>query len=94
MGKHEQINRLLVDYVLGELSQEQLSEIKTHLTECQRCSGEVKRLEALLECTGQMSELSVDEQMCESAKKALFATINQGPGARKLATDNCPGWDL
>jgi|GEM_PF-1247998 len=75
MNTHEQINEMLVDYVLGELSHQQLSEVETHVAECRQCSGEVKRLEALLECTEQMRELSADEQMCESAKKALFETI-------------------
>jgi outer membrane lipoprotein-sorting protein len=75
MNTHEQINEMLVDYVLGELSHQQLSEVETHVAECRQCSGEVKRLEALLECTEQMRELSADEQMMESAKKALFETI-------------------
>ena len=75
MYTHEQINEMLAGYVLGELSQQQLSEVETHLAECKPCSSEVKRLEALLKATAQMSELSADEQTCESARKALFETI-------------------
>jgi hypothetical protein len=75
MNTHEQINEMLVDYVLGELSEQQSSEVKTHLAECQDCGGEAERLKALIESTAQMSELSADERTCESAKQALFETI-------------------
>ena len=71
MNKHERLNKLLVDFVLGELSQQQEAEVRTHLIECHQCSSELKRLEALLECTGHISELSADKRMCESAKQAV-----------------------
>jgi anti-sigma factor RsiW len=57
MNTHEKINELLIGLVLGELSKQQTSAVKAHLRECQECSRELKRLEALLECTGQMREL-------------------------------------
>ena len=75
MNTHKKINEILVGFALGELSEQQESDVKTHLAECRQCSDELKRLEALLECTAQMKELSADNQMCESAKQAIFATI-------------------
>ena len=75
MGKHENMNELLVDFALGDLSQQQVSEVKTHLTECPQCSNEIKRLEALLECTGRIRELSADAQICDSAKQAIFTAV-------------------
>ena len=75
MGKHENMNELLVDFALGELAQRQVSEVKTHLTECLQCSNELKQLEALLKCTGCIRELSTDAQICESAKQAIFAAV-------------------
>jgi anti-sigma factor RsiW len=75
MNKHEQIDKLLAGYVLGELPQQQSSQVKSHLSECRQCNAEAKRLADLLECTEQMSELSADQQSFESAKKALFETI-------------------
>ena len=75
MSKHENINELLVDFALGELSQRQEAEVKTHLTECPQCSNELKRLEALLERTGSIRELSSNEQTCDSAKQAIFAAV-------------------
>ncbi|MHC4623578.1 MAG: zf-HC2 domain-containing protein, partial [Planctomycetota bacterium] len=75
MNTHEQINEMLAGYVLGELSDRQSSEVEAHLAECQDCGGEVERLKALIESTAQMSELSADEETCESARRALFETI-------------------
>ncbi len=75
MGKHKNINELLTAFALGELSQRQEAEIKTHLNECPQCSNELKRLEALLKCTGRINELSADTQMCESAKQTIFSKL-------------------
>ena len=75
MNKHDKISKLLAASALGELSSEQQLEVNTHLTECQQCSSELKRLQTLLECTGHISELSPDTQMCESAKQAVFAAV-------------------
>jgi hypothetical protein len=75
MDKHKKINELLTAFALGELSQKQASEVKAHLTECPRCSNELKRLEALLECTGSIRELSAEAQTCDSAKQAIFAAV-------------------
>jgi outer membrane lipoprotein-sorting protein len=75
MNKHEKISKLLAASALGELSPEAQAEVKTHLSECQQCSIELKRLQSLLECTGRISELSPDEQMCESAKQEVFAAV-------------------
>ena len=75
MSKHEKIQELLVNFALGELSQQQVSEVKTHVTECSLCSNELKRLETLLECTGRIRKLSADAQICDSAKKAIFAAV-------------------
>ena len=77
MNKHKKINELLVKYILGELSQEQASVVRTHLSGCPECSSEIKRLKALLECTERIRESSVDEQTCQSAKQALLRTVEQ-----------------
>ena len=75
MNEHKKINELLVDFALGELSQLQESEVRAHLTECHQCSSELKRLEALIECTENIKQLSADTQMCESAKDAILQTV-------------------
>ena len=75
MNEHKQINELLVDFALGELSQEQASSIQTHLDQCPQCSHEIKHLEALLECTERISKSSVDEQTCNAARRAILQTV-------------------
>jgi len=75
MSTHEQISELLVDFALRQLSDQQSSEVKAHLTECQQCNSELRRLQAILECAANRRELWADEQVCESAKEALFAVV-------------------
>ena len=75
MNTHEQINELLAGFALAELSEQQSSEVKKHLDDCQQCRSELKRLEAVLECAASMGELSADEQVCESAKQALLSAV-------------------
>ncbi len=76
MNEHKKINELLVDFALGELSQEQASQVRTHLAGCPQCSSEIKRLKALLECTDRISKSSPDEQTCESTKQAILQTVD------------------
>jgi outer membrane lipoprotein-sorting protein len=80
MNKHDKISKLLTASALGELPLEVQAEVNTHLNECPQCSSEFKRLQTLLECTGRISELSPDEQMCESAKQAVFTAVESNKG--------------
>jgi len=75
MNQHEKIKRLLVDFALGETPQRRENEIRTHLAECPQCSSELKQIEALLECTGRIRELSTNAEMCESAKQAVLEAV-------------------
>jgi outer membrane lipoprotein-sorting protein len=76
MGAHEQVNELLAGFALGELSEQQSSQVRTHLTECRQCRDELKRLEAVLQCAASLQGLSPDEQACQSAKEALLAAVS------------------
>jgi len=75
MNAHERIKGRLVDFALRELSEQQSAQVEAHLTECQQCSSELRQLKTVLECAANRRELSADEQMCESAKEALFAVV-------------------
>jgi hypothetical protein len=77
MNEHKKISELLTEFILGELSKEQASEVRTHIENCSECSDEIKHLEALLEHTEHIRESSVDEQTCESAKQAILRTVEQ-----------------
>ena len=88
MNRHETINKLLVDFALGELPQQKETEMKTHLVECPQCSSELKQLETLLECTERIRELSADKQMCESAKQAILASVESGEMKQQTTRPN------
>jgi outer membrane lipoprotein-sorting protein len=75
MNTHEQIKELLTDFALQELSEEQASEVKQHLADCQECRSELKKLEAVLECAESMSELPAGQQVYESAKESLLEAV-------------------
>jgi len=83
MNSHEKINKMLVGLALGELTEEQKSTIEKHLSECDRCRRELKRLKALLECAGSMSGLSADERSCKSARQAVLAAVAGGEKAAR-----------
>jgi hypothetical protein len=79
MGAHKRVNKLLVGFVLKELSQGQISEVKSHVAVCQQCEDELKRLEELIKCTEKMSRLSADERVCGLARDKIFAAVcNEG----------------
>jgi outer membrane lipoprotein-sorting protein len=88
MSAHEKLNELLVDFVLGELPQKQSSEVKSHVDECRECRNELKRLEALVECTSRMSKLSADEQMCISARDRVFTVVSGEEKSKTVAWPN------
>jgi hypothetical protein len=88
MNEHKKMNELLVDFVLGELSQQQALEVRIHLTKCSRCRSELNRLEALLECTERIRKSSVDEQVCESAKHAILQNVERERIKRQISGTN------
>ncbi len=65
-------NQQLTAFVLGYLSEEQVSDVTRHLVECEDCRVEVRELGKLLECAREISEVSADEQMCNSAKDTIL----------------------
>lgn len=75
MNMHRKINKLLVDFALGELSSEAQAEIEEHLSACTQCSVELKRLRMLLESTEHIRELSAGDQTCESAERAILQAV-------------------
>ncbi len=88
MSAHEKVNEMLVDFVLGVLPEEQAYEVKSHLAECRECRSELKRLEALAECTSRIGKLSADEQMCSSARDRIFAAVSGEEKSKTIAWPN------
>jgi hypothetical protein len=78
----------LTAFVLGYLSQQQVSEITHHLVVCEECRGEVKELGKLLECAREISEVSADEQLSKSAKEAVLAAAQEAEKTGPRSTIN------
>ena len=62
--------------VLGELTEQQRSEVTAHAAGCDQCRAELKQLEQLLRCAGRQKDLSADETLLESARNGLLAAVN------------------
>ncbi len=75
MSQHEEISRLLVDFALGDLPPEAQDDVKAHLAGCRECSGELRRLKALLDGTERIRGLSADPLACESAGQAIREAV-------------------
>ncbi|MHC4444826.1 MAG: zf-HC2 domain-containing protein [Planctomycetota bacterium] len=76
MNTHQQIKKLLIDFILGELPEQESTQVQEHLAECNACRNEVKQLEALNQCTTAIGKLSADQQTCESARQSLLAAVD------------------
>jgi len=72
MNTHEKISEMLTGFALHELTDKQSNEVKQHLDQCPRCKEELKRLETVLGCAESMSQLSANNQSCESAKQSVI----------------------
>ncbi len=77
MATHKEIKELLEGFALGELSEQQSSEVKEHIARCERCSDQLKRLCLVLECADQRHELSADEQLCSAANEAILSVTKE-----------------
>jgi hypothetical protein len=72
----DKTNERLAAFVLGYFSEEEVSEMTRHLVECEDCRVKVTEHGKLLECVRAISEASVDEEMCKSAKEAVHASAD------------------
>jgi hypothetical protein len=88
MKSHDGIRESLIPFVLGQLSQEEASDITRHLVECQECGAEVKRLGTILKCARQTQDLTADEQLRKSAKEAVLAAAQEAEKTGRRQTMN------
>ncbi|MHC4622168.1 MAG: anti-sigma factor family protein, partial [Planctomycetota bacterium] len=88
MKSHDEIRESLIPFALGQLSQEEASDITRHLAGCQKCGAEVKQLGKILECARQTQDLTADEQLCKSAKETILAAAQEAERSRPIPTTN------
>jgi len=77
MSNHERIKDRLVSLALGELSEREELDVRSHVNECRECRTKLERLETVLACAGRLNELSVDEQTCESAGRGVLLAVER-----------------
>ena len=65
---------MLTGFALGELSQQQVSQVQKHLNECNLCKRELKRLQSLLDFTENLSQIKADKQMRQAAEHKILET--------------------
>ena len=82
MNRHRQINELLPAFVLGELDETQVAEVRRHLAECVECAGEAEQLEKLLAHTACLGEASVDQETCTAAGRDVLQAAMQEKNQR------------
>ena len=76
MLNHNKIKELLAEYALGDLSGDQAKIVTEHIAQCQSCKQELESMRLVLDCAGQMSKVSVDDDMYVSAKEGLLTSLS------------------
>lgn len=82
MNRHKQINELLPAFVLGELDEAHVAEVRAHLAECADCACETEQLKKLLAHTACLGETSADDQLCAAAGRDVLAAATQEKNQR------------
>jgi hypothetical protein len=85
MANHEQIKDRLVSLVLGELSEAESAEVRTHALDCEECRTEWRHLERLLDVAGQRKGMSAQESLHESARNDLRAATRGETESKTIA---------
>ena len=85
MANHEQIKDRLVSLVLGELSEAESAEVRTHALDCDECRIELRHLERLWDVAGQRKGMSAQESLHESARNDLLAATRVETASKTIA---------
>jgi hypothetical protein len=72
MSAHEKMKDQLVDFVLGELDEQQADAVRDHAAACSDCRAEIERLKVLFDCTEKLKNISADETLCVSADQSVL----------------------
>lgn len=75
MNNHKRIKDSLVDFALGQLSEEQSRELLNHLKQCPQCSEQLQKVQNMLRLTEQISDIEIPQNVCLESKNKLLRTI-------------------
>jgi hypothetical protein len=76
MNTHKTIEKMLIAYMLGELTPQQDQQVQFHLAECKKCKSELERLENVLSYAQTMHRQSFEDATAEAAKAKLFNAVS------------------
>jgi anti-sigma factor RsiW len=81
MKRCEEIKKVLLDYLLGEIPEDEAGEIKVHLQECPECRREYRSLKEVRELSTSATSLAPSREVYENLKAAV---LTEGPRPRLL----------
>ena len=73
MKRCEEIRKVLLDYLLGELPGDEAEELRAHLQECPECRREYQSLKEVVELTHSATSLEPSQGIYENLKEAVLA---------------------
>ena len=76
----EEIQKLMMGYLDGELSAEQKRLVEKHLAECRKCRGEFDSFTQLEEVTGRVKLADLKEDIWAGYWKGVYRRIERGAG--------------
>lgn len=71
MERCEEVRKVLLDYLLGELSQDKAERVRAHLEECRECQEEYRNLKEVVELTATATSLKAPQEVYENLKEAV-----------------------
>lgn len=69
----EEVSEVLLDYLLGELSDDEAAGVRAHLQECPQCRLEYQNLKEVVELTASATTLRPSQEVYENLKEAVLA---------------------
>lgn len=73
MKNHSTVQNLLAAYALGELNEQDIQRVKSHLVVCEKCRNEATQMQAVLGIADSMKSQTASEQMYASVTNNITA---------------------
>jgi len=68
----EEVSEVLLDYLLGELPEDEAAGVRAHLQECPQCRLEYQNLKEVVELTASATTLRPSQEVYENLKEAVL----------------------
>lgn len=78
--EHERLKKLISPYLDGELGEEEVRQIETHLATCPECRREMEQMRKLEEVMGMMKLKSPPQEMWDVYWRSVYNRLERGLG--------------